>query len=220
MTRQRAWMRAAVLAAVLGAGGFALVSCTDEEPPKQAAPSASSEPVPVILPGKPGESAAVSDAGQVRAPDGSTYNTIDATFAQMMIAHHIQALQMAELAPSRAGNSQLKALAARMQAAQQPEIEYLRDWLADRGKPESDPSHDHSTMPGMQTEAALAALTGSSGADFDQRFVTMMSDHHRGALQMATDVLNGGTDRMLSEFANEMAVEQSAEINRMADLKI
>ena len=219
MTRQRTWLSAAAMAAVLGAGGFALVSCTDEAPPPKQ-PSAGTEPVPVIMPGKPGESAAVGDASQVRAPDGSTYNTIDTTFAQMMIAHHLQALRMAELAPARAENSQLKALAVRMRAAQQPEIDYLRDWLKDRGKPESDPSHDHSTMPGMQTEAALTALTASSGADFDQRFVTMMSDHHRGALQMATDVLNGGTDRALSEFANEMAVEQSAEITRMADLKV
>ena len=160
------------------------------------------------------------DAPAASSSASEVFNDADVTFAQMMIVHHQQALLMAGLAPERAANTQLRALAARIQAAQQPEIEFLRDWLRTRGKPESDSSHDHSTMPGMQTEAAIAELTASRGADFDRRFVAMMSDHHRGAQQMATDVLSGGLDVRMSEFASEMAVEQTAEIDRMADLGV
>ena len=75
-------------------------------------------------------------------------------------------------------------------------------------------------MPGMQTEEAIAALTAASGADFDRRFVTMMTAHHEGARVMAGDVLKGGTDQRMNEIANEMAVEQASEIRRMRELDV
>jgi len=220
MTRQRTLTLVSAAVVILAAGGTALVARGGDDrsaaAPRPAASSA--PPVRVVLPGKPGESARVSDSDQVRAPDGSTYNAIDVTFVQMMIVHHAQALEMAQLAPERAGATGLRALAARISAAQGPEISWLKRWLADRKLAETDPSHDHTTMPGMQTPAALAALTAARGADFDRKFVAMMTAHHRGALQMAGDVLSGGTDQLLRETANEMAVEQGSEIRRLAQL--
>jgi uncharacterized protein (DUF305 family) len=221
MNRQRALTLVTAVAVVLGAGVSVLIVRSLGDSPA-AAPSAASSgsPVPVIVPGRPGESAQVTDSDKVRAPDGSTYNSIDTTFVQMMIAHHQQAIRMAGLAPERAGNAQLRALADRIVAAQRPEIDVLRSWLQARNLPESDPAHDHSTMPGMQTEAAIAELTAARGADFDRRFVGMMTAHHQGAQQMAGDVIRGGTDERLSELANEMAVEQGSEVRRMAQMGV
>ncbi|MFI1989914.1 DUF305 domain-containing protein [Actinoplanes sp. NPDC020271] len=184
-------------------------------PEKPVGPPPGPPPVRVVMPGRPGESAAVSDSDRVRAPDGSTYNTIDVAYAQMMIAHHAQAITMAGLAPDRTARAELRSLAGRISAAQQPEIEVLRSWLRDRGKLETEPGHDHSGMPGMQSAAALDELSAARGADFDRRFVTMMIAHHRGAQQMAGDLLRGGADQRLSEMANETAVEQGSEINRL-----
>jgi uncharacterized protein (DUF305 family) len=48
----------------------------------------------------------------------------------------------------------------------------------------------------------------------------MMIAHHRGAQQMAGDLLRGGSDQQLSEMANETAVEQGSEINRLNDLDV
>ncbi|MFI7540028.1 DUF305 domain-containing protein [Actinoplanes sp. NPDC049599] len=220
MTRQRTLTLVTVAAVLLAAGGGAWAARSgDGDPAAAPRPAVSSAPpVRVVLPGRPGESARVTDSDQVRAPDGSTYNTIDVAFVQMMIVHHTQAVEMARLAPERAGGTGLRALAARMDAAQAPEINWLKQWLRARKLPESDPRHDHSTMPGMQTPAALAALTAARGAEFDHTFVTMMTAHHRGALRMAGDVLAGGTDQALHEVANEMAVEQGSEIRRMEQL--
>ncbi|MBL7259936.1 DUF305 domain-containing protein [Actinoplanes sp. LDG1-01] len=179
-------------------------------------PSVSAPPPQrVVLPGGPGDEAVVSDTDQVKAPDGSTFNGIDTTFVQMMIAHHEQAITMANLAPARARNEKLAALAERISAAQPFEINFLKGWLKERGLPENDPSHNHATMPGMQTEADLAALTAAQGAAFDTKFAAMMTAHHRGALQMAGDVIKGGSDEKLREVANEMAVEQGSEIRRL-----
>jgi uncharacterized protein (DUF305 family) len=220
MTRQKTLTLVSAAALLLAAGGMVLVARAQDgrsaAAPRPAASSA--PPVRVVLPGKPGESARVSDSDQVRAPDGSTYNSIDVTFVQMMIAHHTQAIEMALLAPERAGGTGLRALAARISAAQGPEIAWLQRWLRERKLAETGPGHDHGTMPGMQTPAGLAALTAARGAEFDRRFVAMMTAHHQGAIQMAGDVLAGGTDQLLRETANEMAVEQGSEIRRMQQL--
>ncbi|WP_311776101.1 DUF305 domain-containing protein [Paractinoplanes abujensis] len=179
-------------------------------------PSVSAPPAQrVVLPGGPGDEAVVSDTDKVKAPDGSTFNGIDTAFVQMMIVHHEQAVTMAKLAPGRAGNDKLTALADRIAAAQPFEITFLRSWLKERGLPENDPSHNHATMPGMQTDADMAALTAATGAAFDTRFAAMMTAHHEGALQMAGDVIKGGSDEKLREVANEMAVEQGSEIRRL-----
>ncbi|GIF15433.1 DUF305 domain-containing protein [Actinoplanes teichomyceticus] len=216
MDRQRGWAWAAAGAALLGAVVVVLLVRAPQERPTTA--TASAPPVRVVLPGRPGESAQVSDSDRVRAPDGSAYNSLDVAYAQMMIAHHAQAVEMAGLAADRAGSTRLRALAARISAAQGPEIGVLRAWLKDRGQPESDPGHDHGDMPGMQTPAAIGALTAARGADFDRRFVVMMIAHHRGAQQMAGDLLRSGADQRLSEMANETAVEQGSEIRRLKDL--
>jgi uncharacterized protein (DUF305 family) len=220
----RRWLTigGAVVALVAAGGAVAWAQSGDDRSASTERPQATSSgpPVPVIQPGRPGESAKVTDTGQVAPLDASTYNAVDTAFVQMMIAHHQQAIQMADLAPQRAGNAQVRNLAERMSIAQKIEIDVLKAWLKERRLPENDPSHNHTTMPGMQTPDAIAALTAAHGADFDKRFVTMMTAHHEGARVMAGDVLKGGTDQRINEIANEMAVEQTSEIRRMRDLRV
>jgi len=222
MSRQRTFALVAAAVAVLGAGGAAFAARSGEDG-SAAAPRAqvsSAPPQRVIQPGRPGEPATVTDSDKVRAPDGSTFNSIDTTFVQMMIVHHGQAITMTKLAPERAGDTRLRALADRIGDAQAPEITWMQAWLRDRRLPESDPAHDHRTMPGMQSDADMTALAGLRGRDFDRKFIAMMTAHHRGAIQMAGDMLGGGTDQRLYEFANELAVEQGSEIRRMQQLGI
>jgi uncharacterized protein (DUF305 family) len=222
MERRRAMTLVAVAAVLAAAAGTAVAARSG--PHRSAAaerPSAAAtSPQRVVLPGRPGESARVSDSDRVRAPDGSTYNTVDSTFVQMMIIHHGQAIEMAALAAGRAGDTRLRALADRIGAAQKPEVAWLRAWLRDRDLPADSPAHDHDTMPGMQPPAAMTALAALRGTAFDRRFVAMMSDHHRGVIRMARDVLGGGSDERLREVAGEMAVEQGSEIRRMDQLAL
>ncbi|WP_229073101.1 DUF305 domain-containing protein [Actinoplanes sp. DH11] len=229
MNRRHSRTFAATSLTVLAAAVAALTACTSGgDRPQPAAPTSatatapapSSSPVQVLVPGRPGESAVLSDPGTVDVPEPAGFNSIDVAYVQMMIAHHQQALEMADLAPARAANTGVKNLAARISASQKLEIDYFKGWLRDRNQPESDPSHDHSTMPGGQSPEKIAELTAATGADFDRRFVAMMSEHHRGAQQMTGDLLRSGSDERLSELANESAVEQVVEIERMADLGV
>ncbi|MFY1584382.1 DUF305 domain-containing protein [Micromonospora sp. WMMD734] len=172
----------------------------------------------VIVPGRPGEPAATRPAQEVRAPGTPRYNTPDVWFVRMMIPHHQQALQMAELAPDRAASAQVKAIAARIRGTQAPEIGLLRGWLDARGLAAGEPGHDHGLMPGMQTPEAIRQLTDARGVTFDRLFVRLMTAHHTGAVEMATQLLSAGVDQQLNEFANAVATEQTVEIARLREL--
>jgi uncharacterized protein (DUF305 family) len=172
----------------------------------------------VIVPGRPGESAVARPAQEVRDAVPPRYNSLDTWFVRMMIPHHQQALTMAALAPDRAADRQVRAVADRIRASQGPEIGMMRGWLTARGLPAEVAGHDHGTMRGMQSPEAMRRLAAARGTEFDTLFVRMMTEHHQGAVAMATDLLKVGADLTLSEFANSVATEQTVEIARMREL--
>jgi uncharacterized protein (DUF305 family) len=75
---------------------------------------------------------------QSTAASGSsseTFNDADVTFAKNMIAHYQQAVELADLAATRAANAQAKVLATQINPAQQPETDKVTGWLNASGKP-------------------------------------------------------------------------------------
>jgi uncharacterized protein (DUF305 family) len=128
-------------------------------------------------------------------------------------------VEMAALAPDRARNPQIRAIAERISVAQGPEIEVLRAWLRDRNLSVSgtDAGHDHGPARGMASPEAIRALTSATGDAFDRMFVDLMSKHHQGAIDMCTDVLRTGADERLQELATNTAAEQQIEIARMRE---
>ncbi|MEV4755955.1 DUF305 domain-containing protein [Micromonospora sp. NPDC049559] len=183
-------------------------------------PAGDAGAAPVIAPGRPGEPAVINPTG-TPAGQSDRYNDLDAYFVRMMIPHHTQALQMAELAPDRAADPRIKVLADRIRASQVPEVLRMRGWLDARhldADADVRGGHDHGTMRGMQTPDAMRRLTDARGADFDRLFVQMMIDHHEGAIEMATNVLKVGIDVTVEEMATSIAAEQAIEITRMREL--
>ncbi|MFV2112610.1 DUF305 domain-containing protein [Micromonospora sp. LOL_025] len=226
MTNRRARTLAVVISACLlavvvvalsrSAGGPTTAPAGQAAAPTSA-PAGPSRPA-VIVPGRPGETAAVRPAEEMRDVTTARHNSMDVWFVRMMIPHHAQALEMAELAGDRAGDPALRALAERIRASQGPEIGLMRGWLQARGLSTDVAGHDHGGMRGMQTPEAIRQLAAARGAEFDRLFVRMMTEHHQGAVQMATDLLKVGADLTLSEFANSVATEQTVEIDRMREL--
>jgi len=157
------------------------------------------------------------------AVSAAEHNDADVTFAQQMIPHHEQAIEMAELARSRAQSQEVKDLAADIEAAQGPEIETMTGWLEswgedvpDEGMSGMDMSSDD--MAGMMTEDEIADLEAASGADFDQMFLTMMIEHHEGAIEMAKAEQSEGEFPEAVEMAQEIEATQTEEIQTMQDL--
>lgn len=141
----------------------------------------------------------------------------DVTFAQAMIPHHQQAVEMAKLAVSRASDSRVKGLAARIEAAQGPEIVMMTGWMSTWGA--AMPSDMAGMgMPGMMSAADMNALTAASGPAFDKLFLTQMIAHHTGALTMATTELSAGTAADAKALAQAIIDGQTKEIVEMKAL--
>ncbi|MEO3776687.1 DUF305 domain-containing protein [Micromonospora sp. B11E3] len=159
------------------------------------------------------------------ASEPTTFNDADVMFAQMMIPHHQQAVEMAELAETRAADAEVKSLAAQIKGAQDPEIATLTGWLAAWGRPLSaagsghghgaPPSSTAHDMPGMMSDADMTSLASATGTDFDRRFLTMMIAHHEGAISMAKDELAKGANQDAKALAQRIAASQQAEIDAM-----
>ncbi|GHK01929.1 lipoprotein [Streptomyces sp. Y2F8-2] len=174
----------------------------------------------VIAPGKPGEVAqtlSAEEAGKRRAED-DTPNAADFSYAWMMIEHHRQALEMAQLAPQRAGSDRVKRLAERITAAQKPEIAAMEAWLTAHTKDDHGSAHQHDVMPGMATEAQLKQLRAAAGKAFDELFLKLMITHHGGAITMATDAKAEGNNIQIEEMADDVIAQQTSEISRMREM--
>jgi uncharacterized protein (DUF305 family) len=212
--RQRAVLAAALSAVAV----LALTAC--ESGPDEGAPEAkASAGNSVVAPGKPGEQARrISPEEAARLLPDESPNSADFRYAQMMIAHHRQALTMTSLAPQRAGSTGVRKVAERIAAAQQPEIGAMEGWLKNNGGPREQPGHDHHSMPGMATEEQLKELRNARGAAFDTLFLKLMITHHEGAVTMAAEVLSEGNNVLVEEMANDVIAQQTSEINRMRSL--
>ena len=166
----------------------------------------------------------------------SEFNDADVTFAQSMIPHHQQAVQMSEIARMHASTTQVKQLADNIEAAQGPEIDTMTGWLkawgedvpsdsgSDMGGMGGMDGSDHSMggepggVPGMMSDADMKALDAATGAEFDRMFLTMMIDHHAGAIAMAKTEQADGTNPDAIALAKKIQAAQAAEIAQMKDM--
>lgn len=172
---------------------------------------------PVIIPGGPGSPARTATPGERVGPSTQPPGPADVLFAQRMIPHHQQAIEMATMAKERSGTTEIRGLAARIIAAQNPEIAALRSWLR-RHRYSTVAAGAHAGMPGMATSQQLGALRTATGKEFDEQFLRLMIAHHEGALHMAVEELTGGRDPFLVRMARDVHASQSAEIRRMRTL--
>lgn len=177
----------------------------------------------VIVPGGPGESAQVlpgAEAAERRTP--VPVSPADVAFVAAMVPHHRQALEIAALAPGRATDPGVLAIADRISAVQGAEIAMMQSWLDGRDDAlaggHGGGAHGDGPHPGMATAEQIDALESASGPGFDRMFLDLMIAHHEGALAMADTVRAGGTDVLVSQMADDVTATQSAEIGRMRDL--
>jgi uncharacterized protein (DUF305 family) len=151
------------------------------------------------------------------------YIEADVRFMTMMIGHHAQAIKVAQWAASHGASPAVQRLADRIINAQQDEIVIMQQWLVDRQKPlpAMDGHQHHAHMPGMLTDEQLAQLDKARGAEFDRLFLTLMIQHHRGAVTMVKELLavpGAAVDLLMFKFSSDVNVDQSTEIARMEQM--
>lgn len=169
--------------------------------------------------GSGGNTASSTTAAAGAATASSKFNDADVTFAQSMIPHHEQAVEMADIAldPKLKASASVKDLATRIKAAQGPEIATMTTWLKGWGKPTTMDSagHNMSAMDGMMNAADMKALGAATGPSFDTAFYEMMIRHHEGAITMANKVQKDGVNPDVKALAGLVISAQTAEISEM-----
>ncbi|RYV52147.1 DUF305 domain-containing protein [Pengzhenrongella frigida] len=177
--------------------------------------------------GEPAASAGSMSASAPTAPTSGiedAHNDVDVEFTQNMVVHHEGAIVMADLAARVAGAPEVKALGERIAAAQEPEILDMTSWLVAWGEQSAaDVDMDGMDMGGMDMgglsqDEAMADLTAATGEGFDRRFLELMIEHHRGAIEMADAELASGSSPQALALARAIIEAQNAEITEMEQL--
>lgn len=134
-----------------------------------------------------------------------------------MIAHHAQAVTMGGWATDSvhgAGRA-VRAMSERIVVGQTDEIATLRRWLHEH---DQTPMGHQMMMPGMLTAEQMAQLDAARGPAFDRLFLTLMIQHHQGAITMVDELLvapGAAQDGLVFRFAADVHADQTTEIERM-----
>lgn len=173
------------------------------------------------------ESTATDTSASAESPSGSdaaiTLNDADIVFAQGMIAHHEQAIEMAEFAldPAAGAGEAVIDLATRISQAQDGEIDLMTSWLTAAGESitmDMSDGHDMSSMDGMMSADEMDELAAATGADFDRMWLEMMIAHHEGAISQSEDVVADGSNAEVIALAQQIITAQQGEIDEMRAL--
>jgi uncharacterized protein (DUF305 family) len=176
----------------------------------------------------PTASASTSESAPAQA---QAHNSADVMFAQHMIPHHQQAIEMSDIILGKQGiDPRVTELATTIKAAQGPEIETMTGWLSQWGEPTTMPGMDmpghsmpsDSMMPGMSgmgmgmmSPADMDALKNAQGVDASKLFLTGMIAHHQGAIDMANSEIKDGQFAPAIEMAKSIVTSQQQEIDQM-----
>jgi uncharacterized protein (DUF305 family) len=170
---------------------------------------------PAASPGA-GASAGTSAAAN---PPGGAHNAQDVLFASRIGAYQQQAIELTTIAGSKAQNPKVKALAKSIDDEQKAQTATvtgrLRSWN-DPTPPEAD--QDTAELPGMLGADDIRSLKARPAAEFDFVFLTMMIEHHLGAVTIAKQQQAQGKDPAAVDLARTIEKTHTEQIASMQQL--
>ena len=207
------------LSATAIAAALALAGCstspsapspTSSSPTSSSSPASSASSMPGMGQG-PGMMSSSAPAAATK------HNEADTVFAQRMIPHHEQAVEMSETVLQKKDiPASVTDLATRIKAAQAPEIETMTNWLMTWNEsPTMGAGHNKDGMMGADDMKQLEAAQGTEAAKL---FLTQMVAHHQGAVMMAQTEMSQGENADAIKLSRDIVTAQEAEIKEMQDL--
>ena len=164
------------------------------------------------------EPAASAPATELKG-DATEFNEADIMFAQMMIPHHQQAVEMSDTLLAKTGiSAKTVSLAEDIKAAQEPEIAQLNALLVAWGFDEMTADDDMAGMDhssGMMSDEDMDALDAATGPEAERLYLEQMIEHHEGAIDMASPQIIDGTNADAVELAESIESAQQKEISEM-----
>ena len=150
------------------------------------------------------------------------HNDADIMFAQMMIPHHQQAVEMSEVLLAKDDiPAEVVEFAQRVIDAQGPEIDRMNAMLEAWGQQPvtGDMGEmDHGGMSGMMSEEDMTALEDAKGTEAARLYLEQMTAHHEGAVDMARDEVADGQNPQAIALAEQVIEDQEAEIAQMQQM--
>jgi uncharacterized protein (DUF305 family) len=151
----------------------------------------------------------------------------DLRFIDGMMVHHQGAINMAEAALQNSQRPEIKQLAQDIIAAQQKEIEQMKEWRqtwypntgAEPMMYHAQMGHSMAMTEEMQASMRMDGDLGPADDRFDLRFLNGMIPHHEGALVMAEQALERSDRPELKQLSQDILTSQQAEIDQMTQWK-
>ncbi|MBA2362267.1 MAG: DUF305 domain-containing protein [Chloroflexia bacterium] len=212
-----------VLTAIIGLLLAACGSANDNEQPgggnpNSADPAATSSEQSDM----PGMAATMTPGADPSGMGGESTATDGMSFDQMFIAgmvpHHQSAIDMADMARTRAEHKEIGQLASDIISAQQREIGQMRTWYKQWYGTDQIPQMDEQMMgemmPGTDMEG-MEATDLSKAEPFDKAFIDAMIPHHQSAVMMAQHALKQAKRPEIKQLAQEIIASQEQEITQM-----
>ncbi|BCW55814.1 MULTISPECIES: DUF305 domain-containing protein [unclassified Arthrobacter] len=196
---------AAALAASLGLAGCAANAGSGNGMPMD---HGSSNPMSSTMP----------SAGTMPSANAD-HNQADIMFAQMMIPHHAQAVEMSGIILAKPDMpAEVTALATKIKAAQAPEIAQMTGWLSGWNVPTMMSDHSGHGMTGMVDDDGIEQLKSATGTEAARLFLEQMIGHHEGAIDMAQQEISAGKFPDAVKLGHDIVDAQQAEITQMKQL--
>ncbi|GAA3186580.1 DUF305 domain-containing protein [Dactylosporangium siamense] len=160
---------------------------------------------------------AAAPAQPVPSGTSAVYNDTDVMFAQMMVAHHGQALEMVRLARTKTVREDVRTLAAAIDVTEADETKTMQVWLQSWNRPATAAADAHEGHGGAHGTNAddIAALATYDGAEFEQRFLNMLVAHQHNAVEIARMETGSGVNPGALDLARRITESRTAEIQQM-----
>lgn len=155
-----------------------------------------------------GDSSMMGD-GRVDHTMGSMMVRDDEDFLSLMIPHHQEAIDTANIILEKSSNEELKALAQDIVDAQTTEIAQMESWGSEWFGEDFKASDDYEEM--------MPDLSVLEGEELDQAFIEGMIEHHEMAIMMARQVEMFTERQELLDMADAIVEAQSSEIETMKE---
>ncbi len=182
-----------------------------------------------LLLGACGAGGAGDNAGGMNHSGGSnagamaTTNTaapFDQQFIDMMVPHHLGAVEMAKIAQSRAEHPELKTLANGIIASQNTEVGQMKGYRKAWYGSDTTPSIENMPMlPGMDhnihMDMAKEIRDLRTATPFDKAFIMAMLPHHQSAIEAAKLAQQQATKPETKTLAGSIIADQQREIDQM-----
>jgi uncharacterized protein (DUF305 family) len=136
----------------------------------------------------------------------------DNDFANMMKAHHLGAIEMAQLEVAQGTNAEMKAMAQKMIDDQQVEVAEFNTFLSSHSPHGGGDAFFKESMALMNNMKMDMDHSGS----IDKQFAQMMIPHHQSAVDMSKAYIKQGAhEEKLKRMANAIIASQEKEIGEL-----